>query len=173
MSDAIHWDKEKIDKLHKIINYTLRKHGVNDCRTFCKADIRQDIVHNALVTPDFFDSYIFMRVKRRMYDAIRKYTGRGKVTNMNIFSLSENNYDLEMPVYSKTRHRADVLMMKHVVNSSRLNDVKKKMFVEYYEKDRTLKDIGFTIGLTESRVCQIVRELNEFIRRKYKNMKEV
>jgi len=114
-----------------------------------------------------FGSYAYHRIKGSIKDFLRKESKRGLV------GFSGKKRDEIMEIVEFNNEVGKHLFVENIENRDSylemmlgLKERDKKIVMDYYFKDRTMKDIGREMGISEGRISQIISECLMKIKRK-------
>ncbi len=107
-------------------------------------------------------SYVSMRLKGSMQDYLRK---RGSDPVAGLYEWITSAANVYMAFNDKSIVHEEVDKLLHIDSAVKILDDKEKKVVEgYYKHDKTFKDIGKDIGLSESQVSRICKEATTKLR---------
>lgn len=99
--------------------------------------------------------YVSVRLKGSMQDYLRK-RGTDPVAGLYEFITSAANVHMAFNRKEIAHVEMDALNVESAIKD--FSDKEKTVLKEYYEKDKTFKEIGKDIGLSESQVSRICKE---------------
>ena len=102
-------------------------------------------------------SYIYHNIRGSILDSLRKWRGCRNATNQIKWTSFDDCEELYLGVPNNIIDELDRKQVLEIVRTKidELGDKAKRVFVSYYFKGRTLKEIGAIMKITESRVHQI------------------
>lgn len=109
-----------------------------------------------------FSTYAYPRINGAIYDWLREQ-GWGKYVQMvSLDSSDEDGVSIEVAAKEEPHHE-EVLD----VVSQGLGDQAKNVLRYYFIEQRSMKEVGEKIGVTEGRISQIVKACTSSIRQRY------
>lgn len=115
--------------------------------------------------------YVSMRLKGSMQDYLRK---RGSDPVAGLYEWITSAANVYMAFNDKSVVHEEVDKLCHIDSAVKILDDKEKQVIEgYYKKDKTFKEIGQDIGLSESQVSRICKEATVKLRIALRNEEDL
>jgi RNA polymerase sigma factor for flagellar operon FliA len=114
-----------------------------------------------------FSTYAYIRIVGAMKDWLRQLSWGGRTNFVKLASLDDENENGEC--------LADMIPDEEEIYSPdffdvvtrNMDDMSKRIVIMYYIRDLTLKQIGAELGVSESRVCQIMSQVRTHIKNRW------
>lgn len=102
-----------------------------------------------------FATYARFRIVGEIKDFVRESYNHYARFGISLDEPDENGDTLEIPVFDKPEFFEEIIC--------KLNDLDKNIFTKYYTESRSLKEIGTEVGLSESRISQILKQCRSYL----------
>lgn len=115
-----------------------------------------------------FSTFAYPRIFGAIHDYLREQAWfkniNKPVLSLDSLVLDEKDYCLKDIIPSKAEHNVDECLEFFAIN---LDDQAKNVFNYYYIEDYSMKEVGEKIGLSESRISQLIKNYKQTIKKRW------